>query len=81
MVRAMLDAMTQDVDGAALGDLALQPREELAPDRAIFVQRQQFRGLGLGGAKERGKLDRIDMAQSAGLAEASETTIHQMTVK
>ena len=60
MVRAMLDAMAQDVDGAALGDLALQPREELAPGWAIFVQRQRFRGFGLCGAKERGKLNRID---------------------
>src|SRR6266542_2787373 len=36
MVRAVLDPVPQHVDGAALGDLALQAGEELAPRRAVL---------------------------------------------
>ena len=38
VVRAVLDAIAQHIDHAALGDLALQPGEELAPGRAVVVE-------------------------------------------
>ena len=41
-------------------DLALQPREEFAPGRAVLVQRQAFRDLRLGGAQEGGELGNIN---------------------
>ena len=40
VVRAVSDAVAQHVDGAALGDLALQPGQELASRRTVLVQRQ-----------------------------------------
>ena len=40
VVRAVPNAVAQHVDGAALGDLALQPRQELPPRRTVLVQRQ-----------------------------------------
>ena len=59
-MRAMFDPMAEDVDGAAPRDLALQPREELAPGRTLLVQGQGFGGLRLCGTKEGGQLHAID---------------------
>ena len=60
VVRAVLDAVAQHVDGAALGDLPLQAGQELASRRAVLVQRQGFGDLRLGGVQEGGELDAID---------------------
>ena len=60
VVRAVSDAVAQHVDGAALGDLALQPGEELAPRRTVLVERQRFGGVRLGGLQECRELDPID---------------------
>ena len=59
VVRAVLDAVAQHFDGAPLRDLALQPRQELAPRRPVLVQRQCLRDLGLGGAEECAELGEI----------------------
>ena len=56
----MLDAVAQHLDGASLGDLALQPRQELAPRRPILVQRQRLGDLGLGVSQELSKLGEIN---------------------
>jgi hypothetical protein len=48
----MLDPVTQHVDRAALADLSLQPRQELAPRRAVLTEVQRiddFRLTGVGG--------------------------------
>ena len=39
IVGAVLDAVAQHVDGAALRDFALQPRQEFASSRTVLVQR------------------------------------------
>ena len=57
--RTVLDAVAQHVDRPALGDLALQPCEELAPRRPVLVQGQRLRDLRLRGAQERGQLHAI----------------------
>ena len=56
-----LDAVAQHLDGSALGDLALQPRQELAPRRPVLVQRQDASAAsGWVVAQERGKLGEIN---------------------
>ena len=60
VVRAVLDAMAQDVDGAALRDLALESGHELPPGRAALIQRERFGGVRLRGVEERGELNEID---------------------
>ena len=60
VVRAVPDAVAQDVDGAALRYLALQPGQELAPRRAVLAERQRLGGVGLRVAQEGGELDPID---------------------
>ena len=47
MVRAVLDPAAQDVDRAALRDLTLQAREELAPGRAVLVEVERLGRFGL----------------------------------
>ena len=59
-MRAVPEAVAQHVDGAALRDFALQPRQELAPRRTVLVQRQRFGGVRLGGLQECRELDPID---------------------
>ena len=59
-MRAVPEAVAQHVDGAALRDFALQPRQELAPRRTVLVQRQRLGRLRLGRAQERGKLNAVD---------------------
>ena len=60
VVRAVPDAVAQHLDRAPLGDLALQPRQELAPRRAVVVQRQRLGGFRLGVVQEGGKLGEVD---------------------
>ena len=45
---------------AALGDLALQPCQELAAGRAIVIQVERLGGIWLRGAQEGSELDEID---------------------
>ena len=49
-----------DVDGAAFGYLALQPRQEASPGRAVLIQCQRVYGFGLGGMQEGAELDDVD---------------------
>ena len=58
--RAMLDAVAQHLDGAPLRNLALQPRQELAPRRPVLIQCQSLGGLRLGVMQEGGELGEID---------------------
>lgn len=59
VVRAVLDAGTQHVDGAALGDLALQAGQELAPRRPVLAQRQRIGRLRLGFPQKARKLRQV----------------------
>ena len=60
LVRPVLDAVAQHVDRPALADLPLQPRQELAPRRAILGQVQRGGRLGLGDLQEDGELHQVD---------------------
>ena len=60
LVRPVLDAVAQHVDHPALADLPLQPRQELAPRRAILGQVQRGGRLGLGDLQEDGELHQVD---------------------
>ena len=60
LMGAVSDAVAQHVDGAALGNLSLQPREQLAPCRSVLGERERFRRFGLGCVQERRKLGEID---------------------
>ena len=60
MVRPVLDAVSQDIDGAALGDLALQPGQKLAPRRSVLVKRERFGHFGCVAFKEGVKLGQVD---------------------
>ena len=60
VVRAVPDAVTQDVDGAAPGDLALEPGQKFPSRRTVVVQDQRFRRLRLSRAQERPELDEVD---------------------
>ena len=60
VVRAVLDTVAQHLDRAPLGNLALPPRQELAPSRTVLLQRQRLGRLRLGVAQEVGKLDEVD---------------------
>ena len=60
LMGAVPDAVAQHVDGAALGDLALQPGEKLAPCRALLGECQCFGGLRLRCAQKGGELDEVD---------------------
>ena len=59
MVRAVLDAVAQHVDGAAPGDLALQAGQELAPGRPVLVEGEGLGHLGLGLAQEGRELGQV----------------------
>ena len=56
----VFDAVAQNVDSAALGDLDLQPGQELPPSRAVLLECQRFGGLPLRGLEERSELGAID---------------------
>ena len=59
VVGAVLDAVPEDVDRAALRDLALKAGEELAAGRAVLVEAEGGRGVGLGGVEEGAELDEV----------------------
>ena len=60
VVRAVLDTVAQHLDRAPLGNLALQPRQKLAPCRTVLLQRQSLGRPRLGVTQEGSKLDEID---------------------
>ena len=60
VVGAVPDAVPENIDRSALGDLALEAGEEIAPGRAILAEAEGGGGVGLGGAEERVELDEID---------------------
>ena len=60
VVGAVLDAVAEDFDGAAFGDLALEAREELAAGGAGFVEAEGGGGVGLGGVEEGAELGEVD---------------------
>ena len=60
VVLAMLEAGAQHVDRAAPCDLALQPREEVSPRRAVVREVERFRDLALGRLEEHRELDEVD---------------------
>ena len=60
VVRAVLDAVAENIDGAALRDLALQAGEELATGGAVLVESESGGRVGLGGVEEGAQLDEID---------------------
>lgn len=59
LVRAVLEAMAQHVDGAALADLSLQAGQELAPRRAVLAKVERLGHAGLGGPQERRELRQV----------------------
>lgn len=60
MVRAVLEAAAQHVNGATPGDLALEPGEELAPGWVVTVEFERFGNLGLCRTQEETELHKID---------------------
>ena len=58
--RTVLDPSPQHVDGATLGDLALEAGQELAPGRPVLVQVQGLGHLGLCLVEEGRKLGQVD---------------------
>ena len=54
------DPVAQYVDGAALGDLDLEPGEELPPARAVFGEGERFCDIGLGGVQECLEVNKVD---------------------
>ena len=59
VVRAVLDALAQHVDDAALGDLALQPGQELLAGRRVVGKVEGLGEAGLGCVQEALKLTNI----------------------
>ncbi len=55
----MLDAVAQHVDGAALADLTLQARQELAPRRAVLAEIERLGHLELRLQQEPGELSQV----------------------
>ena len=60
MMRPMLDAIAQHVDGAALADLALQPRKKLASRRAVLAEFEMLRDFRLRLMQKHRELSKID---------------------
>ena len=67
MVRPVLHAVPQDVDRAALTDLALQPSEELTPCRAVLTEGERFGHFGL---------CRVQESPSSAFRSAREVWVH-----
>ena len=59
LVRTMLDALAQHVNGAAPGYLTLQAGQESAPRGAVLVQTKRVCGLGLGSSEEYEELGEV----------------------
>lgn len=59
-VRAMLEAVAEDVDDPLGADGTLEPGEELATGGARRVEREGVGELRLGGAEEAAELDEVD---------------------
>ena len=60
VVGAVLDAVAEDIDRAALRDLALETGEELAARGTVLVEAEGGGGVGLGGVEEGSELDEVD---------------------
>ena len=60
VVLTVLEAGAQHVDRAAPCDLALQPREEASPCRAVVREVERLRDFRLGRLEKRGELDEVD---------------------
>ena len=60
VVRAVLEPVAQHVDGAAPGDLALEPGEELAPGWIVAVEFERFGDIRLRRTQEEGELCEVD---------------------
>ncbi len=60
MVRPVLEPVAQHVDRAALGDLALEPRQELAPRGPVLAEVERLGDLGLRLAQEGRELGEVD---------------------
>ena len=60
LVLPVLEAPAEEVDGAALADLALQAGEELAAGGAILLKPQPLVGVGLGFPQESQQLREVD---------------------
>ena len=60
VVRAVLDAVAKDVDGASLVYFALQAFEKLMASGAVFAKPEGGGRIGLGCVKESLKLDEVD---------------------
>ena len=54
------NAVAEDVDGAAFGDLALETGKEFAAGGTVFGETEGRGGLWLGGVQKGSKLDQID---------------------
>src|SRR4051794_1718984 len=59
-MRSVLDPLTQDVDRAAFGDLALQAGQETAARGPVVVELQCVDQMLLRGAEKAAELDEID---------------------
>ena len=65
------DPVAQHVDGAALGNLALQPSQEGAPRRTVLRQRQRVGSLRLRIPQERRELYQVDTVLPVVVVEAA----------
>jgi len=59
VMRTVLQAVAQHVHHAALRDLSLEPREELAPRRTVLIQVEGFRGFRLRRQQEPAELRQV----------------------
>ena len=81
VVRPVLDAVAQHVDGAAFGNLALEPGQELAPRRAVLGQTQRVRRLGLGRAQKGAELDHIDAVLAVVIVGVAPAPAHPAVIR
>ena len=59
-MRTVSDAVAEDVDSAAFGDLALKTGKEFAAGGTVFGETEGRGGFGLGGVQKGSKLDQVD---------------------
>jgi len=71
VVRTVLEPAAQHVDGAAPGDLALEPGEELAPGGVVAVEFEHFGNLGLCRTQKTGELREVDAVLAVVVAGAA----------